>query len=115
MCSRLFIPVVFLALCGVSAGEEDVPALIRKLKDEDRQVRTNAAEALADIGPGAREAIPALIDALGDSWPRVTAPTFSRPASSRFDAPHRRTWHKEGTNLAQTRHTPPTREKPESS
>ena len=30
-------------------------------------------------------------------WP----PTFSRPATSRYVPPHRSTWHKEGTNVAQ--------------
>ncbi len=63
MCHRFFIPVVFLALCGVSAGQEDVPALILKLKDKDKVVRRSAALALGKIGPAA---VPALIAALKD-------------------------------------------------
>ncbi len=63
---RLLIPVVFLALCGVSAGQEDVPALIHKLKDKDRRVRERAASALGKIGPAAKEAIPALEAAARD-------------------------------------------------
>ena len=66
MCHRLFIPLVFLALCGVSAGQEDVSALIHKLKDKDKKVRSGAAYALRDIGPAAKEAVPALIVALKD-------------------------------------------------
>ena len=66
MCHRLFILLVFLALCGVSAGQEDVSALIRELKDEDVQTRRNAAKALGEIGPGAKEVVPALIAALKD-------------------------------------------------
>ena len=66
MCHRLLIPLVFLALCGVSAGQEDVPALIHKLKDKDKEVRTNAAFALGQIGPAAKEAVPALEAAARD-------------------------------------------------
>ncbi len=61
-----FVPLVLMALCGVSAGQEDVPALIHKLKDEDRWVRLHAAFALGGIGPAAKEAVPALIAALKD-------------------------------------------------
>ena len=66
MCHRLLIPVVLLALCGVSAGQEDVPALIHKLKNKDIAVQESAAFALGEIGPAAKEAIPALIAALKD-------------------------------------------------
>lgn len=41
-----------------------VAALIENLKDEDEQVRRDAATALGDIGPAAKDAVPALIVAL---------------------------------------------------
>ena len=64
MCHRFLIPLVFLALCGVSCGgQEDVPALIHKLKDKDEEVRWEATFALVEIGPAA---VPALIAALKD-------------------------------------------------
>ena len=63
MCHRLFIPVVFLALCGVSAGQEDVPALIHKLKDKDLGTRQKAARALGKLGAAA---VPVLIAVLKD-------------------------------------------------
>ena len=84
MCPRLLIPVVFLALCGVSAGQEEMPApgvpdtdmdrevrkavqaLIADLKDEDQEVRERAAHTLGEIGDVAKEAVPALIAALKD-------------------------------------------------
>ncbi len=61
--AMLFVPLVCMALCGVSVGQEDVPALIHKLKDKDGSVRRNAASALVEIGPAA---VPALIAALKD-------------------------------------------------
>ncbi len=61
--AMLFVPLVFMSLCGVSAGQEDVPALIHKLKDKDGSVRRNAASALVEIGSAA---VPALIAALKD-------------------------------------------------
>ncbi len=62
MSHRLFIPVVFFALCGVSCGgQEDVPALIHKLKDNDKDVRWLAAFALGVIGPAADQALIAAI------------------------------------------------------
>jgi len=41
-----------------------VPALAEALRDSDRFVREAAAEALAQIGPAAKDAVPALLDAL---------------------------------------------------
>jgi hypothetical protein len=41
-----------------------VPVLLEALADKDRDVRTRAAEGLGHIGPAAREAIPALRQAL---------------------------------------------------
>ncbi len=78
MCHRLFIPVVFFALCGVSAGQEDVPTLIHKLKDRDKEVRFNAAYAVGKIGPAAKEAVPALIAALKDEYRWVAASALGK-------------------------------------
>ena len=47
-------------------GDAAVPALITALDDPDRDVRAQAARALARMGPQAEAAIPALIDALDD-------------------------------------------------
>ena len=43
-----------------------VPALIRALQDQDVGVRRSAADALGQIGSGAKDAVPALIRALQD-------------------------------------------------
>ena len=43
----------------------DVPALIEALKDKDIDIRLNAAYALGDIGPAAKDALPALKQRLG--------------------------------------------------
>jgi HEAT repeat protein len=45
-------------------GPAAVPDLIQALKDQDWQVRNQAAVALGVIGPEAKTAVPALIDAL---------------------------------------------------
>jgi HEAT repeat protein len=47
-------------------GQAAVPELIRALKDEDWQVRNQAAVALGVIGPEARAAVPALSELLQD-------------------------------------------------
>jgi HEAT repeat protein len=49
-----------------SRAHTAVPALIIALEDEDVGVRRNAARALGQIGPEAREAVPALMRALRD-------------------------------------------------
>src|SRR5262249_25600294 len=46
------------------AGQAAVAGLIRGLKDRRNEVRDRSAEALEKIAPGARAAIPALIQAL---------------------------------------------------
>ncbi len=56
--AMLFAPLVFLALCGVSAGQEDMSALIRELNDKDKEVRRKAAYSLALIGPDAKKGRP---------------------------------------------------------
>jgi HEAT repeat protein len=45
----------------------------RNLKDDDPNVRLEAAQQLADMGPDAREAVPVLNNALADADPRVRA------------------------------------------
>lgn len=48
-------------------GDAAVPSLVETLEDPDREVRAQAARALARMGPRAEPAIPALIAALNDS------------------------------------------------
>ena len=56
------------ATCGFSAlgptAKPAVPALIRLLHNQDRQVRASAAQCLSLIGPEAADAVPALIETL---------------------------------------------------
>jgi HEAT repeat protein len=47
-----------------SADQQKVQALINDLKSTDNNVRLKAVAALADFGPGAEPAVPALTDAL---------------------------------------------------
>ncbi len=49
-----------------SPSVDDVPQLIEALKVDDHHIRHAAATALAKLGPQAKEAVPALIDALGN-------------------------------------------------
>ncbi len=49
-----------------SVGPSAVPALAKALKKRDGQARANAIDALTQLGPKAKEAVPALIDALAD-------------------------------------------------
>lgn len=48
----------------LGAASNVVSALAKAIDDQDRQVSTNALDSLAELGPDAREAIPALVDAL---------------------------------------------------
>ena len=48
-----------------------VRRLIRALRDEDEEVRAEAADRLGEMGPAADAAIPALVAALGDDDPSV--------------------------------------------
>jgi hypothetical protein len=52
------------ALSGM--GQAAVPELIKALKDDDWQVRNQAAVALGAIGPEAKAAVPALVEVLQD-------------------------------------------------
>jgi HEAT repeat protein len=53
------------ALVGILsvAGPEAVPALVRALRDDFNSVRCQAAKALGALGPKAKKAVPALIEA----------------------------------------------------
>ena len=55
------------ALAEIGPGTQELPALIRALQDKDYWVRTFIAEALGTMGADAKEAVPALIQALGDA------------------------------------------------
>ena len=82
--SVLLVPVVCLALCGVSHGQEDVPALIHKLTDKNKRVRQSAAAALGEIGPAAKAVVPALIAALKDEDERVRSALRTRQRDVRL-------------------------------
>jgi len=51
-----------LRTLGIIGGEESVPALIERLRDEDIDVCVDAAEALGRIG--SRQAVPALVESM---------------------------------------------------
>jgi HEAT repeat protein len=51
----------------VAQTKDDVPGLIKQLKDKDEIVRLKAAKTLGKLGADAKEAIPALTEALKDS------------------------------------------------
>ena len=68
-----FVLCVFLVLglyvfrpYAAETNQKTVSALIQALKDDDRDVRMEAAESLGEIGPEAKAAVPALIQALKD-------------------------------------------------
>jgi HEAT repeat protein len=52
------------ALVKIGATRRSVPALANVLQEQDSEMRCITCEALGKIGPGAQEAIPALIDVL---------------------------------------------------
>jgi HEAT repeat protein len=52
-------------------GEPAVPALVEALKSPDPNIRQQAADTLARIGPAAANAVPALTGLLEDPDPRV--------------------------------------------
>jgi hypothetical protein len=60
-----------LGRAGKTLPEMAIPALIRALGDSDRSVRLEAASALGDLGPLARDALPALEKFRGQAgWQR---------------------------------------------
>lgn len=52
---------------GSKYTKADVPALAKKLKDKDHQARVNAAGALVELGKDARDALPAMLEALKEN------------------------------------------------
>ncbi|MFQ5794815.1 MAG: HEAT repeat domain-containing protein [Candidatus Bipolaricaulia bacterium] len=65
----------FVLLTGVvavhAAQDQQISQLIEALQDAEPSVRWQAAITLGEIGPDARDAIPALIEALRDEDSRV--------------------------------------------
>ena len=64
----LFIGLVgtWMAGCAQEDKDQKVERLIGELQDQDHNVRVSAAWALGMIGEGAKDAIPALVQALQD-------------------------------------------------
>ena len=60
----LFVSFFGLLACGEEAQEQQVERLIRELQDADSNVLSIAAGALGNIGEGAVDAVPTLIQAL---------------------------------------------------
>jgi HEAT repeat protein len=58
------------AFSAIRPPPASIPLLIEKLAHARADVRTRAAQLLGRIGPGAKEAIPALLDLLANSDPR---------------------------------------------
>jgi hypothetical protein len=50
----------------MAADVESIPVLLELLRDQDREIRLIAAEALERFGPEGREAVPALFAALSN-------------------------------------------------
>ena len=72
---------VFAGLVGIWIGgcqtpEQKVERLIKQLGHQKVKVRANAAGALGNIGSGAIDAVPALIQALQDPKVRNKVKTF---------------------------------------
>jgi len=55
----------------LAMGKEIVPGMISLLKDDDWEMRRGAAWILGKVGPEAKDAVPALTEALNDSNPAV--------------------------------------------
>jgi hypothetical protein len=70
------------ALCKI--GEPAVPALVEALREGDLPLKKSAASVLARIGPGTKDAVPALVEALKiDEKPkRHSVPLFVYAASA---------------------------------
>jgi HEAT repeat protein len=64
---RYVLAVLGLALSVSLAAADEVPELIKQLKEGDAEARRNAAKSLGESGSAAREVVPALIAALRDS------------------------------------------------
>ncbi len=60
------LPLVLSAVALTGCGREGVPAHVKRLQDEDPNLRVPAASALGRIDPASKDAVPALITALQD-------------------------------------------------
>ncbi len=71
---KTLVKVVGVVLCmAAMARAASVDDLMTQLKDKDAQNRRAAAKGLAEAGPDAKPAVPALIDALKDKDVRTDA------------------------------------------
>ena len=73
--AALFLPLSAFAQGPLDDEYESVEDLIKALKDEDSEVRLNAAVTLGKMGPKAKAAVPALIKAVEDEYMWRTAAT----------------------------------------
>ena len=73
-----------------AVGTPAVEPLREALKDACEHVRSNAAEALGDLGNTAEPAVPALIETLKDPSGNVRARTIEALGTTRSDECHRR-------------------------
>src|SRR5438552_16870738 len=77
------LPAVAFLLPGSRAGEggkdfeSKLEAVVKALKDPDRNTRRQAAELLVELGPAAKRVLLPLIEALGDK-DRVVRATVAR-------------------------------------
>lgn len=73
----VFLCLIGLMMSGCGSAENGqqahIKSLIKQLGDGDAFVRLKAAYALGQIGPAAKEAVPALIMALGDESTDIRA------------------------------------------
>lgn len=56
----------FLIASASGQNKEEIPTLVKQLKDKDETVRLKAAKTLGKLGVAAKESLPALTDALKD-------------------------------------------------
>ncbi len=59
--------IVCLAGTGTRAADADIAALVKALSSGDDAARVAAADELGKLGPAAKQAVPALVKALGGS------------------------------------------------
>src|SRR5688572_21473121 len=60
----MFVPVAVAQQPGEKAGPRDYSALVKNLDSNDRELRLDAINALAEIGPPANNAVPGLVKIL---------------------------------------------------
>jgi len=85
LCAGVRIAWFFVA-AQISLGAESAVVLGEKLGSADREVRREAAYQLSNLGPAAKEAVPALIKALDDQDKQVWSEVVSAIANIGVDA-----------------------------